>query len=193
VPCPAAVSAHVTRLDYRSLAAGPHGVEIDVEDAAGNSTAVYGPIQFPRLNAGETVTGSSGPPGSPTVNGGTTKATVQRLLHARLKMWFVGNHKRHYTSRFGTRTVTRGWLRDRKGRGLEGVRIDVFHIVHGKRKLLKTGLKTRDHGRLTLILPNNVDTRRIEYDFRPLWPGKVTSRQVLYLRVLHGGRTYYQP
>ena len=60
-------------------------------------------------------------------------------------------------------------------------------------ELVMDRLKTRDHGRLTLILPNNVDTRRIEYDFRPLWPGKVTSRQVLHLRVLHGGRTYYQP
>src|SRR5206468_1341088 len=99
VPCPATVSSHVTKLDYRALAAGPHGVEVDVEDAAGNAAAVYGPIQFPRLNAGDTVTGSSGD---------SSRATVRRLMHARLRMWFATNHRRRLTSRFGERTVTRG-------------------------------------------------------------------------------------
>jgi len=56
-------------------------------------------------------------------------------------------------------------LRDLRGHGVQGARIDVYHLRRtGKhRRLVKTGLKTRAHGNLTLILPLNVDTRRIEF------------------------------
>src|SRR5262249_59939767 len=50
VPCPLAVTGANVRVDYRNLPAGPHAVEIAVEDAAGNATAVYGPVAFPKLN-----------------------------------------------------------------------------------------------------------------------------------------------
>ena len=179
VPCPLVATAAQARVHVRSLAAGPHGVEIAVEDAAGNETAVYGPVEFPRLNA---VTGSSIP--------------VAQALRARLRAWFVKapNRGRRYTSRLGTRVVTRGVLRTRSGRGVQGARIDVYHIRDGKRKLLKTGLKTRERGRLTLILPMDVDTRQIEFAYRALRPGPITSRQRLTLKVLtRGGRVYHRP
>lgn len=179
VPCPGAVTRAEARVDVRSLPAGPHGVEIAVEDAAGNETAVYGPIEFPRIN---TVTGSSIP--------------IAEALRARLRVWFVKapNNGRRYTSRYGTRVVTRGVLRTRSGRGVQGARIDVYHIRDGKRKLLKTGLKTRARGRLTLILPMDVDTRQIEFAYRALRPGPITSRQRLSLKVLtRGGRVYHRP
>ena len=112
-------------------------------------------------------------------------------------MWFVKSRtrtRRSLASRFGTRVVTRGVLRTRSGRGIVGARIDVYHIRRdGKRRLVKTGLKTRAGGALTLILPNNVDTRTIEYAYRALRPGPITSRQRLRLTVrTKSGRIYHR-
>ncbi|HWI09079.1 MAG TPA: hypothetical protein VNT54_16370 [Solirubrobacteraceae bacterium] len=180
-PCPRAVTGSTASLDVRSLAPGPHGVEIAVEDAAGNQTSVAGPVEFPKPNVG--VGGSS--------------AEVQAALRGRLRMWFVKSRtrtRRSLASRFGTRVVTRGVLRTRSGRGIVGARIDVYHIRRdGKRRLVKTGLKTRAGGALTLILPNNVDTRTIEYAYRALRPGPITSRQRLRLTVrTKSGRIYHR-
>jgi hypothetical protein len=176
LPCPGAVNGAVTKVDYRNLSAGPHAVEIAIEDAAGNSTVVYA-TQFPRLNA---------------ENAPSTPQALQRLLNARLKVWFVKGRTKRYTSRYGTRVVTRGRLLDRAGKPVRGARIDVFHRLRssGHRRLLKTGLKTRADGRITLILPLNIDTRGIEYDFRAVRPGKITSRQILRLNVKRHGRTF---
>jgi hypothetical protein len=177
VPCPAAVNGAVTKVNYRSLPAGPHGVEIAVEDAAGNTTSVFGPVQFPRLN---------------TENAPSTPQGVKRVLNAKLKVWFVKTRTKRFTSHYGQRVVTRGRLLDSAGKPIRGARIDVFHRLRssGHKRLLKTGLKTRADGRITLILPLNVDTRGIEYDFRAVRPGKITSRQILRLRVKRHGHTF---
>jgi hypothetical protein len=159
-------------VDVRSLSPGPHGVEILIEDAAGNEATILGPTEFPRANGA----------------GAST--------NAKLRMWFARGKRRlgtTQTSRFGTRVVTRGVLVNERGRGIQGARIDVFHIRrNGTRRLLKTGLKTRAGGALTLILPNNVDTRRIEYAYRAVRPGPITSRQRLRLDVLRRVKLFYR-
>ena len=180
VPCPGLVRGTTSSVDVRTLPPGPHGVEIAVEDAAGNQTTVFGPIQFPKANV---LTGSS--------------EEIAAALHGRLRMWFVRSRtgdRRRLTSRFGHRVVTRGVLRARSGRGIVGARIDVYHIRRdGKRRLVKTGLKSRAGGALTLILPNNVDTRTIEFAYRALRPGPITSRQRLRLTVrTKSGRIYHR-
>jgi hypothetical protein len=176
VPCPPAVTGAVTRVNFRTLPAGPHAIEIAVEDAAGNATSVFA-TQFPKLNA-------EGAPSTP--------AGIQRILNGKLKVWFSKTRNTRFTSRYGQRVVTRGRLLDSRGKPIRGARIDVFHRLRssGHRRLLKTGLKTRADGRITLILPLNVDTRGIEYDFRAVRPGKITSRQILRLTVKRHGRTF---
>jgi hypothetical protein len=176
VPCPGAVNGAVTKINYRTLPPGPHAVEIAVEDAAGNTTSVYA-TQFPKLNA---------------ENAPSTPQGIQRLLNAKIKVWFAKGRKTRFTSRYGQRVVTRGRLLDSAGKPVRGARIDVFHRLRssGHRRLLKTGLKTRADGRITLILPLNVDSRGIEYDFRAVRPGKITSRQILRLTVKRNGRTF---
>lgn len=180
VPCPATIKGAAAGIDVRSLAPGPHGVEIAVEDAAGNETSVVGPVEFPKPNV------ASG-------------SAVERsaALTGRLRMWFVKSRtkdRKRLSSRFGRRVVTRGVLRARDGRGIVGARIDVYHIRRdGKRRLMKTGLKSRAGGALTLILPNNVDTRTIEFAYRALRPGPITSRQRLRLTVrTKDGRIYHR-
>jgi hypothetical protein len=177
VPCPLAVAGALASVNVRSLPPGPHAVEIAVEDAAGNETPVYGPVEFPRLNA----------------NAGSS---VENVIRAKLRMWFVKapRHGQRITSRFGRRVVTRGVLRDRRGRGIVGARVDVYHLRRGqKRRLLKTGLKSRAKGALTLILPLNVDTRRIQFVYRAVRPGPATSTQTLRLTVRdRRGRVFHR-
>jgi hypothetical protein len=172
VPCPRVLTAATAGVDVRTLSPGAHGVEIAIEDAAGNQTAVYGPTEFPRSNG------------------------VRASTRAKLRMWFARGMRSlgsRHTSRLGTRVVTRGILRDERGRGIQGARIDVFHIRKGTRRLLKTGLKTRAGGKLTLILPMDVDTRTIEYAYRAVRPGPITSRARLALSVrTRSGRLFHR-
>src|SRR5918998_27232 len=70
VPCPPAVNGAAVAVDASKLTPGPHGVEIAVEDAAGNQTVVVGATEFPRPNV---ASGSA--------------ADRAAALPGRLKMW----------------------------------------------------------------------------------------------------------
>ena len=115
-------------------------------------------------------------------------------------MFFAANREREYTTRIGRRVVTRGFLRDSKGRGIRGAEVEVYHYVAGRPRLLKTGLRSRRAGRLTLILPLNLfgdarGRRRIAFYYRASVPGSITSRANLYLTILNrrGGPQTQQP
>lgn len=106
----------------------------------------------------------------------------------KLNMYFTrrGKHTRSTTNTFGNRLVTRGRLVTCGAHPLPiiNAKIDVVHIIRGKRHLIKTGLKSRPRGRLTLILPLNLHTRSIEYGYRPNLNSTVVSSKVtLKLRV----------
>jgi hypothetical protein len=126
-------------------------------------------------------TGENGRVGSPTGPVATC---------GRLEMHFVrgamGNAGRSFTSILGKRTVTRGQLVScgANPRPIFGARVDVVHVLPGGQRRRKTGLRSREGGKLTLILPNNLRSRRIEYAYRPdLRSTKVTSRVALTLTV----------
>ncbi|WP_320673237.1 hypothetical protein [Patulibacter defluvii] len=181
-PCPAGVSGRESSINYKSLSAGPHTVQIEVEDAAGNSTAVYA-TQFPKANA----------------DGGGTAVDPQRLIHGRIRAWFPTGPKgrQHLKSRtfaYGVRPLIRGYVVDRKGKGIVGARVDVYHVTrNGKRTLVKTGLKTRRKGLLTYIVSKRLDTRRIELTYRALRPGPITGKVSLSVRVTKDGKTFVLP
>jgi len=170
VPCPPLVAGIPIAIDASTLTDGPHTVQVEVEDAAGNATAAY-VTQFPRPNVAE---GQS-----------TTPAAIAALLNAKLEVHFDVNGRSGLMNRFGRRVVIRGRLTDKRtGKGILGARVDVYHLVGTKRRsLTKTGLKTRAGGALTLILPLDLDTRRIRFAYRALRPGKVTSERTLALTV----------
>jgi hypothetical protein len=173
VPCPLSQVGLTTTIDTTKLEDGAHTLSINVEDAAGNSTPVIAP------NSRFTVRNGT-PNGSP----------AGRTVNGRLKMWFAANKATRRSSVFGQRVVVRGYLRDRRGRGIRGAEVEVFHYVAGHRRLLKTGLRSRRFGRLTLILPMNLfgdarGQRRIAFYYRALRPGAVTSRANLYLTILN--------
>ncbi len=103
---------------------------------------------------------------------------------ARLKMYFAKNKKTAFAARFGNRTLVRGRIVNCKGKSIVRARIDVVHVVNGKRKLVKTGLRSRAGGNLTLILPSNIKTRTLRFEYRGnLLSTKVTARSTLHLTV----------
>jgi hypothetical protein len=99
-------------------------------------------------------------------------------------MYFDRNKKHSLTSVYGTRNVTRGRIVTcgSRPKPIVGAKIDVIHIINGKRHLIKTGLKSRPGGKLTLILPLNLTSRNLEYDYRGrLDSSHVTSQITLHL------------
>jgi hypothetical protein len=171
-PCPPSQAGLTTTIDTTKLENGVHTIQVDLEDAAGNRAAVV--AQGTRF----------------TVRNGTPNGSpAGRTANGRLKMWFASNKLTRRSSVFGTRVVVRGYLRDRRGRGIRGAEVEVYHYVAGHRRLLKTGLRSRRYGRLTLILPMNLfgdarGRRRIAFYYRALRPGAVTSRANLYLTIM---------
>lgn len=185
-PCPAAVTGAEVAVDYRQLPPGPHTIQTEVEDASGQTAAVS-VTQFPKVNIDG---GGSGGPGSD----GGGQQDYDRLRQATVKAGFVDGKKRPRSLEIkrGDRSVIRGRVADRKGRGIVGARVDVYHVTRdGKRRLVKTGLKTRAKGRLTYIVSKKIDTRRIELTFRALRPGPITSRARLTAKVMHKGKPFY--
>jgi hypothetical protein len=123
-------------------------------------------------------------------NGNIGSANGPKATCGHLTMYFVANHTKKLTNIYGRRQVTRGRIIScgTHPEGIVGARIDVIHIIHGTRHLVKTGLRSRGKGDLTLILPLNLTTRDIEYDYRgKLNSLHVTSKQVLSLTVKTAG------
>jgi hypothetical protein len=119
-----------------------------------------------------------------TANSGVLANGVRGGTCGKLKMWFVQNHKSALTSRFGTRKVVRGRLVNCQGKSIVRARIDVIHVVKGKKHLVKTGLRSREGGKLTLILPRNIKTRDLLFQYRGnLLSNAVTSRSTLHITV----------
>jgi hypothetical protein len=148
--------------------------------------------------AGEARVGFSGsvcdPTGQIPVNNetfGTARSAASLMANgvrggncARLRMYFAKNHKKSYTSRLGRRAVVRGRIVNCKGKSIVRARIDVVHVINGKRRLVKTGLRSRAGGNLTLILPSNIKTRALRFEYRGnLLSTKVTTRATLHITV----------
>jgi hypothetical protein len=118
-------------------------------------------------------------------NGNIGTASGPQATCGHLTMYFGANHASSLTDTYGQRQLTRGRVVScgAHPEGIVGARIDVIHIVDGKR-LVKTGLRSRGGGALTLILPLNLTSREIEFDYRgKLDSARVTSKQVLKLTV----------
>jgi hypothetical protein len=133
-------------------------------------------------SSSSTTTPGSGVAGLTVINRAGPNGTNGGCGH--IAMWFDRNRRHALATRFGTRAVTRGRLVNCKGKPIVGARIDVVHVINGHRHLIKTGLKSRGGGKLTLILPLNLTTRTIEYLYRgTLSSRRVSSRVQLHLTV----------
>lgn len=94
------------------------------------------------------------------------------------------------TGTIGIRHVVRGYIRNCKGKAIINAKIALVEIIHGKRHLVKTGLRSRGKGKLTIILPNNLTTRTLVFEYRAFSNDlRIAGKARLKLRVLsHRGR-----
>jgi hypothetical protein len=87
-------------------------------------------------------------------------------------------------SRTGIRHVIRGVVRNCAGKPIVKAKIELVNIIHGKRHLVKTGLRTRGGGKFTMITPNNYTSRTLEFQYRAfLNDPRVAARAHLRIKV----------
>jgi hypothetical protein len=146
-------------------------------------TPVSPSIIYVPVPNGNSNTGSSGTPTTIQLNGANGGC-------GKLSMYFVPTRKKVFSSTYGNRVVTRGRIVSCGGKSIVGGRIDVFHVIRGKKvRIRKTGIRSRALGRLTLILPLNLTSRKIIFEYRGnLASNKVTSRVTLDLTVRYKGK-----
>lgn len=135
--------------------------------------------------------GSGANSGSGTGNTTTIQINGQNGGCGKLQMYFVGPKKlKVASSKYGVRTVTRGRLLSCGGKPIVGGRIDVYHVIKGRKtRIRKTGVRSRAGGLITLILPLNLTTRKIVFEYRGnLASTKVTAHQTLDLTVRYKGK-----
>jgi hypothetical protein len=176
----------VNALHIRVLnAAGTPVLDVVAGQAhVGSSGDVCNPAGQVAGSAGSAGNGKGGTSGS--ANSGALLANgVRGGSCGHLTMYFTKNHKRSMTNRYGRRAVVRGRIVNCAGKSIVRARIDVIHVLkNGKRKLIKTGLRSREGGKLTLILPMNVKTRDLRFEYRGnLLSSKVTSASTLHIKV----------
>jgi hypothetical protein len=88
------------------------------------------------------------------------------------------------SSRTGIRHVIRGVVRNCKGKPITKAKIELVNIIHGKRHLVKTGLRTRGGGKFTMITPNNYTSRTLEFQYRAfVMDPKIATRAHLRIKV----------
>jgi hypothetical protein len=153
----------------------------------------------PGSNGAPGLPGPPGPPGPTTqvLGSSTTNGPPNNGINAsncaHVKAFFGDINPRTHriatsgpraiTTRKGIRHVIRGTVVNCKGQPIINAKLDQFHLFRGH-KLRKTGLRTRGQGRFTLITPNNLTTRRIEFDYRPnLDNSKVAGRATVTVTV----------
>jgi hypothetical protein len=95
------------------------------------------------------------------------------------------------TSRTGIRHVIRGTIKNCKGQPIVKAKIELVNIINGKRHLVKTGLRSRPGGELTMITPNNYTSRTLEFQYRAFVNDKrIASRFLLHFHAINRqGRT----
>jgi hypothetical protein len=88
------------------------------------------------------------------------------------------------SSSTGIRHVIRGVVRNCKGQPITRAKIELVNIIHGKRHLVKTGLRTRAGGKFTMITPNNYTSRTLEFQYRAfVLDPKIAARKHLRIKV----------
>ncbi len=126
---------------------------------------------------------------APTTVGGASTTPVRNGTNgsncARLTMYFAKNRRSALGVKFGKeRVVTRGRIVNCNGKSIVRARIDVYHILPNGKKLVKTGLRSRALGRVTLIMPRNLFSRKLRFEYRPdLNSSKVATRRTLKINV----------
>jgi hypothetical protein len=162
-PCPLRIDEGSLDIDTSQLPQGQHTVRVLLEDAAGNRTAVFGPVV-----RNISPKGGIGPGSDPALRGGANGdgASDQAALTAH---WGKRGNRTHLVSRFGRTHVVRGRLRAADGAPIANAAIDVVSrttAVNSRELGKRNGPRTRNDGSWYLVLPRGASSRDVSFRYR---------------------------
>jgi hypothetical protein len=162
-PCPLRIDAGTLDVDTAKLPQGRHSVRVLLEDAAGNRTAIFGPVV--RSIA---ASGAIGPGSDPALRGAANGdgASDQARLSAH---WGVRGSRTSLVSAFGRSHVVRGRLRTQDGAPISNAVIDVMSrttAVNARELAKRNGPRTASDGSWRLVLPRDVSSRDLTFRYR---------------------------
>jgi hypothetical protein len=190
-PCPLRIDDGSIDVDTSKLPQGQHTVRVLLEDAAGNRTAIFGPVV--RTIAAN---GAVGPGSDPVLRGAANGAGASddAVLSAH---WGKRGSRTRLVSPFGRAHVVRGRLRTRDGKAIGGAAIDVVSrtTAVGARELAKRNVpRTRADGSWFLVLPRSVSSRDVTFRYHSHLNDTVASASAsVRLRVRAGLRLTIHP
>jgi hypothetical protein len=190
-PCPTRISDGSLELDTAKLPQGRHSVRVLLEDAAGNRTAIFGPV-VRSISA----TGAIGPGSDLALRGAANGdgASDQARLSAH---WGIRGGRTRLVSAFGRTHVVRGRLTGADGSPIANAAIDVVSkttAVNARELVKRGGPRTESDGRWRLVLPRNVSSRDLTFRYRSHVNDTVfAATATVHLRVRAGLRLEIHP
>jgi hypothetical protein len=190
-PCPLRIDGGALDVDTAKLPQGRHSVRILLEDAAGNRTAIFGPVA--RSIA---ATGAIGPGSDPALRGAANGdgASDQARLTAH---WGVRGSRTLLVSAFGRSHVVRGRLRTQDGAPISNAVIDLVSkttAVNARELAKRNGPRTASDGSWRLVLPRDVSSRDLAFRYRSHVGDTIpTATATVHLRVRAGLRLAIHP
>jgi hypothetical protein len=190
-PCPLRIDDGRLDIDTAKLPQGRHSVRVLLEDAAGNRTAIFGPVV--RSIAAN---GAIGPGSDPALRGAANGegASDQARLSAH---WGVRGSRTRLVSAFGRAHVVRGRLRAQDGAPISNAVIDVMSrttAVNARELAKRNGPRTASDGSWHLALPRGVSSRDLTFRYRSHVGDTIpTATATVRLRVRAGLRLAIRP
>jgi hypothetical protein len=162
-PCPLRVDNGSLDVDTSRLPQGQHAVRVLLEDAAGNRTAIFGPVTR-NITSSEAVGPGSDPVLRGAANGDGASDLARLTAH-----WGRRGSRTLLVSRFGRTHVVRGRLRDADGAPIANAVIDAVSkttAVDARELGKRNGPRTRSDGSWFVVLPRGVSSRDLTFRYR---------------------------
>jgi hypothetical protein len=190
-PCPLRIDNGSLDIDAAKLPAGQHVVRILLEDAAGNRTAIFGP-----LTRNITTSGAIGPGSDLALRGPANGDGASDLVRLAAH-WGRRGSRTLLVSPFGRTHVVRGRLRTADGAPIANAAIDVVSkttAVNARELGKRIGPRTGSDGSWYLVLPRRVSSRDVTFRYRSHVSDTIASATAsVRLRVRAGLRLTIHP
>jgi hypothetical protein len=190
-PCPLRIDNGSLAIDAAKLPQGRHSVRVLLEDAAGNRTAIFGPVTR-NITASEAIGPGSDPALRGAANGDGASDAAKLTAH-----WGRRGSRTLLVSGFGRSHVVRGRLRSTEGAPIANAALDVVSkttAVNARELVKRTGPRTGADGAWFVVLPRGVSSRDVTFRYRSHANDTIASAAAtVRLRVRAGVRLAIHP
>jgi hypothetical protein len=162
-PCPLRVDGGSLAIDAAKLPQGRHTVRVLLDDAAGNRTAIFGPVTR-NITASDAIGPGSDPALRGAANGDGASDSARLTAH-----WGKRGSRTLLVSRFGRSHVVRGRLRALDGGPIAHAALDVVSkttAVNARELAKRNGPRTGTDGAWFVVLPRGVSSRDVTFRYR---------------------------